>query len=98
MITNLVAPCPPAFSTKTSPLHHQKTTIWPLTRRNHQKDFVPAAGDYRTHIIMDLVVPSSQLSVILGTMTFGPDESTGARVTSLDEYNKVLRLFPSSRV
>lgn len=42
---------------------------------------------------MGLVVPSSQLRVILGTMTFGPDESTGARVTSLDEYNKVLDHF-----
>ncbi|KKY17073.1 putative aflatoxin b1-aldehyde [Diplodia seriata] len=33
--------------------------------------------------------------VILGLMTFGPDESTGARVTSLDEYNKVLDHFQS---
>lgn len=42
---------------------------------------------------MGLVVPSSQLRVILGTDTFGPDESTGARVTSLDEYNKNLDYF-----
>lgn len=42
---------------------------------------------------MGLVVPSSQLRVILGTMTFGPDETTGARVTSLDEYNKTLDYF-----
>ncbi|SMR45464.1 unnamed protein product [Zymoseptoria tritici ST99CH_3D1] len=28
--------------------------------------------------------------VILGTMTFGPDPAQGARVTSLDEYKKVL--------
>lgn len=42
---------------------------------------------------MGLVVPSSKLRVILGTMTFGPDESTGARVTSLDEYNKTLDYF-----
>ena len=28
--------------------------------------------------------------VILGAMTFGPDESAGARITSLDEYNKCL--------
>lgn len=31
--------------------------------------------------------------VILGTMTFGPDESSGARVTSLDDYNKCLDYF-----
>lgn len=31
----------------------------------------------------------------LGTMTFGPDESTGARVTSLDEYNRCLDYFQS---
>jgi aflatoxin B1 aldehyde reductase len=31
--------------------------------------------------------------VILGTMTFGPTESEGARVTSLDEYKKVLDTF-----
>ena len=28
-------------------------------------------------------------------MTFGPDESTGARVTSLDDYNKCLDYFQS---
>ncbi|WWC71804.1 uncharacterized protein I206_105763 [Kwoniella pini CBS 10737] len=28
--------------------------------------------------------------IILGTMTFGPDESKGARITSLDEYKKHL--------
>jgi len=31
--------------------------------------------------------------VILGLMTFGPDEEAGARVTSLDEYNKCLDYF-----
>ncbi|KAK0659570.1 Aflatoxin B1 aldehyde reductase member 2 [Lasiodiplodia hormozganensis] len=33
--------------------------------------------------------------VILGLMTFGPDESSGARITSLDEYTKVLDYFQS---
>jgi len=28
-------------------------------------------------------------------MTFGPDEAAGARITSLDEYNKCLDLFQS---
>ena len=32
---------------------------------------------------------------ILGLMTFGPDASAGARVTSLDEYNKCLDYFQS---
>ena len=31
--------------------------------------------------------------VILGLMTFGPDEAAGARVTSLDDYNKCLDYF-----
>ncbi len=31
--------------------------------------------------------------IILGLMTFGPDESSGARITDLGEYNKVLDLF-----
>ena len=33
--------------------------------------------------------------VILGTMTFGPDKDAGARVTSLDEYNKCLDYLQS---
>ncbi|EMF17126.1 aflatoxin b1 aldehyde reductase-like protein [Sphaerulina musiva SO2202] len=33
--------------------------------------------------------------VILGTMTFGPDESTGARITSLDDYKSCLDHFQS---
>lgn len=31
--------------------------------------------------------------VILGTMTFGPDEKAGARITSLDTYNSILDKF-----
>ena len=37
-----------------------------------------------------LVSGTGKPRVILGTMTFGPDESAGARITSLDEYNKCL--------
>jgi len=33
--------------------------------------------------------------VILGTMTFGPEGTEGARVTSLDEYNKCLDYLQS---
>lgn len=33
--------------------------------------------------------------VILGTMTFGPDASAGARITSLADYNKCLDLLQS---
>ena len=33
--------------------------------------------------------------VILGTMTFGPDENAGARITSLDDYNKCLDYLQS---
>lgn len=33
--------------------------------------------------------------VILGLMTFGPDEAAGARITSLPEFNKCLDYFQS---
>ncbi|KXT17934.1 hypothetical protein AC579_5917 [Pseudocercospora musae] len=33
--------------------------------------------------------------VILGTMTFGPDEASGARITSLDDYKSCLDAFQS---
>ncbi|KMU90750.1 aflatoxin aldehyde reductase [Coccidioides immitis H538.4] len=39
---------------------------------------------------MPLVVPHSGPRVILGLMTFGPDEKEGARITSLDEFKKCL--------
>ncbi len=42
---------------------------------------------------MPLFMPSLKPRVILGCMTFGPDESSGARITSLDEYNKCLDHF-----
>lgn len=39
---------------------------------------------------MPLLATKPNSRVILGLMTFGPDESTGARTTSLDEYNTFL--------
>ena len=42
---------------------------------------------------MPLLMQSPKPRVILGVMTFGPDVSAGARVTSLDEYNKCLDYF-----
>lgn len=39
---------------------------------------------------------SDKPRVILGLMTFGPDESAGARITSLDEYNKFLDHFQAA--
>ncbi|KAK2068943.1 hypothetical protein P8C59_003557 [Phyllachora maydis] len=42
-----------------------------------------------------LVAQSPKGRVILGLMTFGPDESTGARVTDVAEYAQVLHLFQS---
>ncbi|KAI9799775.1 MAG: hypothetical protein M1833_003894 [Piccolia ochrophora] len=44
---------------------------------------------------MPLLATSPKNRVILGLMTFGPDSNEGARVTSLDEYNKVLDYFQS---
>ena len=42
---------------------------------------------------MPLVVQNVKPRVILGLMTFGPDESLGARITSHDEYKKCLDYF-----
>lgn len=43
---------------------------------------------------MPLLTPQTgKPRVILGLMTFGPDESAGARITSLDEYNRCLDHF-----
>ena len=42
-----------------------------------------------------LVVQPPTNRVILGLMTFGPDEATGARITSQDSFGKVLDLFQS---
>lgn len=42
---------------------------------------------------MPLIAANPTNRVILGLMTFGPDEATGARITSVSEYGKVLDLF-----
>ncbi|KAL8726888.1 MAG: hypothetical protein Q9181_005896 [Wetmoreana brouardii] len=44
---------------------------------------------------MPLLMQTGKPRVILGLMTFGPDESAGARITSLDEYNRCLDYFQS---
>jgi len=44
---------------------------------------------------MPLLAQTPKPRVILGLMTFGPDEGTGARITSLDDYNKCLDYFQS---
>ena len=42
---------------------------------------------------MPLLALNAKPRVILGLMTFGPDEKAGARITSLDEFNKCLDYF-----
>lgn len=42
---------------------------------------------------MPLIAQNLKPRVILGLMTFGPTPSKGARITSLDEYNKCLDYF-----
>lgn len=42
---------------------------------------------------MALFAQNPKSRAILGLMTFGPDESRGARITSLAEYNKCLDYF-----
>lgn len=44
---------------------------------------------------MSPLIVQSPTRVILGLMTFGPDEDKGARVTDIGEYNQVLDLFQS---
>lgn len=42
---------------------------------------------------MSLLTQTGKPRIILGLMIYGPDVSTGARITSLDEYNKILDAF-----
>ncbi|KAF2397770.1 Aldo/keto reductase [Trichodelitschia bisporula] len=42
---------------------------------------------------MPLVVPRLRDRIILGLMTIGPDKAAGARITSLEEYNRILDYF-----
>ncbi|KAK5992305.1 Aldo-keto reductase [Cladobotryum mycophilum] len=44
---------------------------------------------------MPLIAQSPKNRIILGLMTFGPDESAGARITDLDTFNKVLDVLQS---
>lgn len=45
---------------------------------------------------MPLITTSPKSRIILGLMNFGPDPSTGARITSLDEYNALLDHFQAA--
>jgi hypothetical protein len=42
---------------------------------------------------MPLITSTGKPRIILGTMTFGPDESEGARITDINDYNKILDRF-----
>lgn len=44
---------------------------------------------------MPLITTTTKPRIILGLMTFGPDKETGARITSLDDYNKTLDYLQS---
>lgn len=45
---------------------------------------------------MPLLAATPKARVILGLMTFGPDANTGARITSLTEYNTFLDHFQAA--
>ncbi|KAK5108540.1 hypothetical protein LTR62_008196 [Meristemomyces frigidus] len=45
---------------------------------------------------MPLITGTGKPRVILGTMTFGPTASDGARITSLDTYNSILDKFQAA--
>ena len=69
--------------------------------KKHSKDFLftprlvltKSNVKYNFTIVMPLLMQNPKPRVILGLMTFGPDEKAGARITSLDEYNKCLDYF-----
>lgn len=42
-----------------------------------------------------LIAQSPRDRIILGLMTFGPDEAAGARVTNIDDFKKTLDVFQS---
>lgn len=42
---------------------------------------------------MALLAQRPKDRIILGLMTFGPDPSSGARITTLEEFNKCLDYF-----
>lgn len=42
---------------------------------------------------MPLIASAPQNRIILGLMTFGPDESKGARITDVNEFNRCLDTF-----
>lgn len=42
-----------------------------------------------------LIAQAPTSRIILGLMTFGKDESAGARITDINEFNKILDLFQS---
>ena len=44
---------------------------------------------------MPLLMQTGKPRVILGLMTFGPEEKAGARITSLDQYEQCLDYFQS---
>ncbi|KAG5952308.1 hypothetical protein E4U57_006244 [Claviceps arundinis] len=44
---------------------------------------------------MTLLVQNTKPRIILGLMTFGPKEEDGARITSIDTFNKILDLLQS---
>jgi len=48
---------------------------------------------YKHQATMPLIAQNPKDRVILGLMTFGPDETTGARVTDFDEFQKHLDYF-----
>ncbi|CRK23666.1 hypothetical protein BN1708_013763, partial [Verticillium longisporum] len=44
---------------------------------------------------MPLIASNPTNRIILGLMTFGPNEADGARITDLETYNKALDVFQS---
>lgn len=55
----------------------------------------PPASHYNQST-MPLIATNPKPRVILGLMTFGPDVSEGARITSLAEYNEFLDHFQAA--
>jgi len=72
------------------PLERMKSTFR-LQALSKQLSTTPTS-----YLKMSLLTSTGKNRIILGAMTFGPDTTKGARITSLSEYNDCLDYFQKS--
>jgi len=75
------------------------TISLPRNPQSQQRQFLSTSlywQDRNNKATMPLIARNPKPRVILGLMTFGPDPSAGARITSLSEYNAFLDHFQAA--